>query len=138
MPSVAMKGGTLSLATITPLTKPHSAPNPMAAAMPRPSGRPQYVSTTPAITAQKVIIVPTDRSMPAVMMTKVQATASTPLTAVACRMATRLSVCKKFGEARLKKLISASRLAKASSFWRVAGLGRNRRLIRLRAGSPAP
>ena len=53
------------------------------------------------MTAQKVISVPTDRSMPAVMMTKVQAIASTPFTAVACRMLTRLSACRKLGEAML-------------------------------------
>ena len=73
------------------------------------------------MTAQKVISVPTDRSMPAVMMTKVQAIASTPFTAVACRMLTRLSACRKLGDATPKKIINASRLAKASSFWRVAG-----------------
>ena len=73
------------------------------------------------MTAQKVISVPTDRSMPPVMMTKVQAIASTPLTAVACRMLTRLSVCRKLRRRELKNTISTSRLAKASSFWRVAG-----------------
>src|SRR6266850_6353042 len=83
---------------------------------------PQNVRNTPAMTAQKVIKVPTDRSMPPVMITNVQAMASTPLTAVDCRMLTMLSACKKLGEATLKNAINASRLANASSFWRVAGL----------------
>src|SRR5258706_4117415 len=74
------------------------------------------------MTAQNVMSVPTDRSMPPVMMTKVQATASTPLTAVDCRMPTMLSVCMKLGDAMLKKTISPIRLANASSFCRVLGL----------------
>src|SRR6185295_17925396 len=60
--------------------------------------------------------------MPPVMMTKVHAIARTPFTAVDCRIATRLSACMKFGEASVKNIMSASRLAKASSFCRVAGL----------------
>lgn len=39
------------------------------------------------MTAQKVISVPMDRSMPPVMMISVTATASTPLTEAACRIA---------------------------------------------------
>jgi hypothetical protein len=85
-----------------PETAPHNAPVASAAIRPVQSGRPQKVSTTPAITAQKVISVPTDRSMPAVMITKVEAMASTPLTAVACRMLIMLSACMKAGEAMLK------------------------------------
>src|SRR5258708_30048086 len=73
MPNVAMNGGILALATNVPETAPHNAPFASAAIRPVQSGRPQKVSTTPAITAQKVISVPTDRSMPAVMITKVHA-----------------------------------------------------------------
>jgi hypothetical protein len=73
------------------------------------------VRTTPVTTAQKVISVPTDRSMPPVMMTSVAATASTPLTDVACRMARILAVCRKLGEASEKTTTSASRPEKASS-----------------------
>jgi len=66
-------------------------------------------------------MVPTDRSMPAVMMTKVQAMASTPLTAVDCKMLTRLSICRKLPLAQLKNTSNTNRLAKASSFCRVTG-----------------
>src|ERR1700722_15928655 len=59
--------------------------------------------------------------MPPVMMTKVQAMARTPLTAVACRMPSMLSVCMKAGEAKLKKTSSRIRLAKASSFCTAVG-----------------
>ncbi len=82
MPSVAMNGGSFSLATREPEMAPLSAPVPIAARTPVHIGRCQSVRNTPHITAQKVISVPTDRSMPAVMMTKVLATPSTPLTAV--------------------------------------------------------
>ena len=74
------------------------------------------------MTAQNVMSVPTDKSMPPVMMTKVQAMASTPLTAVDCKMPTMLSVCMKLGDAMLKKSINPIRLANASSFCRVLGL----------------
>src|SRR5258708_21930613 len=73
MHNVAMNGGIVALATNVPETAPHNAPFASAAIRPVQSGRPQKVSTTPAITAQKVISVPTDRSMPAVMITKVEA-----------------------------------------------------------------
>ena len=90
------------------------------------------------MTAQKVISVPTDRSMPPVMMTKVQAIASTPLTAVACRMPSMLSICMKAGEAKLKKTISRIRLAKASSFWRaVEPKTRARKAAPARSSVPA-
>src|SRR3954469_5558189 len=59
--------------------------------------------------------------MPPVMMTKVQAIASTPFTAVACRMPSTLSICMNAGEAKLKKISSRIRLAKASSFCRADG-----------------
>src|SRR5450830_1104934 len=72
-------------------------------------------------------MVPTDKSMPAVMITKVHAIASTPLTAVDCRMLTRLSTCRKFSLATLKNTISASRLAKASNFCRVEGWNKRAR-----------
>ena len=44
------------------------------------------MTTTPITTEQKVIVVPTDRSMPPVMITKVTPIARTPFTAVATRI----------------------------------------------------
>jgi hypothetical protein len=67
------------------------------------------------MTAQNVISVPTDRSMPPVMMTRVAAMASTPLTEVACRMASTFWVCMKLGEAKLNTTSSAISPEKASS-----------------------
>src|SRR6185436_4227825 len=89
------------------------------------------------MTAQKVIKVPTERSIPPVIMTNVQAMARTPFTAVDCRMLTILSACRKLFDATLKNSISASRLANASSFCRVAGLNRVRLRISIAPGRSA-
>ena len=117
IPSVAMKGGIFILAMNVPEQRPQNAPAPIAAITPIGSGRPRFVSTTPAMTAQKVMSVPTERSIPPVMMTSVAATARTPLTEVACRMAIMLDVCMKFGDAIEKPISRRIRLAKANSFW---------------------
>ena len=87
-----MNGGIFSLAIRKPETAPQNAPVAIEARTPSHSGIPQLVRTTPVITAQKVISVPTERSMPAVMMTKVAEIPSTPSTAVACMMARTLSI----------------------------------------------
>ena len=69
------------------------------------------------MTAQNVISTPTDRSMPEVMMMKVLATASTPMTVVDCRMPMTLScVMNASGLSAVNTRINAIRLAKASSF----------------------
>ncbi len=99
MPSVAMKGGILSFAIRIPLTIPASVPVTRPARVPSSTGRCQSVMNTPVITAERVITVPMERSMPPVMMTKVTPSASTPLTVVASRIPTTLSNCRKFGDA---------------------------------------
>ena len=111
-----MKGGIFIFATKVPEQSPQKAPAAMAAATPSSKGIPRYVRTTPAITAQKVISVPTDRSMPPVMMTRVAAMAKTPFTDVACRMAIMFEVCMKLGEAIENPINSTIKLAKANSF----------------------
>ena len=70
---------------------------------------------TPVMTAESVMTVPMERSIPAVMMTKVTPRASTPLTAVASRMPTMLSNWRKLGEASEKTTRSTMRAPKASS-----------------------
>ena len=72
---------------------------------------------TPPITAQNVISTPTDKSMPEVMMMKVLAMASTPITVVDCKMPMMLSsVMKASGLRTLNTTISAIKLANAKSF----------------------
>ena len=60
-----------------------SAPAAIAQAMPSNIGIPAHVRMMPAMIAQKVINVPTLRSIPPLMMTSVAAIASTPFTDVA-------------------------------------------------------
>ncbi len=92
MPSVAMNGGMFIRLTSVPETRPQKAPIPIAPSTPSGNGRPQKVRMTPAVTAQNVISVPIDRSMPPVMMIMVTPIASTPLTAVAWRIARMFEV----------------------------------------------
>ena len=65
------------------------------------------------MTAQNVIIVPTERSMPPVMITNVTAMARTPLTDAACKIAIMFDVCIKLAEAMEKPISKTMRLAKA-------------------------
>ena len=53
------------------------------------------VTATPVITAANVMTVPTERSIPPVMITKVTPRASTPLTAVASKIPMTLSKVRK-------------------------------------------
>ena len=70
---------------------------------------------TAVMTADNVITVPTDRSIPPVMMTNVTPSASTPLTEVASRMPTILSNCRKFGDATEKMANNTISAPKAST-----------------------
>src|SRR6266403_3968569 len=132
MPSVAMKGGILSFAIRVPFTIPASVPVTRPARIPTGTGRCQLVMNTPVVTAERVITVPMERSIPPVMMTKVTPSASTPLTVVARRIPTTLSNCRKFGDARENPTNSTISAPNASSRcmaprWRkvrLAGAGR--------------
>ncbi len=85
--------------------------------MPTASGRCIWVTSTPVITADSVITVPMERSIPPEMITKVTPRASTPTTAVASRMPTMLSNCRKFGDASEKKTMMMISAPKASRRW---------------------
>ena len=76
----------------------------------------QTVMNTPDITAESVITVPTDRSIPAVMITKVTPRASTQFTAVANRMPIMLSTSRKNGDASENPTNKTIRPANASIF----------------------
>jgi hypothetical protein len=115
MPRVAMNGGMRILAMTVPFTNPARPPATRPARIPTATGRCQTVTNTPVITAASVITVPTDRSMPPVMITNVTPSANTPLTDVASRMPTMLSNCRKFGEASEKTTNSAISAPNAST-----------------------
>src|SRR5690606_5267444 len=68
---------------------------------------------TPVMTDANVITVPTERSIPPVMMTKVTPTARIPMTAVDSKMPTILVNVAKLGDASEKTTNMTMRLAKA-------------------------
>ena len=77
--------------------------------MPTSSGRPALVTTTPVMTAESVMTVPMERSMPPVMMTKVTPMARMPVTDVASRMPIEVADCvMKCGDAKVKKTMSTT------------------------------
>src|SRR5258708_23053953 len=94
-PSVATNGGTFILEIVMPFANPGRAPVSTPPSRPRYTGRPQFVTNSAAMTADSVMTVPTDRSIPAVIMTKVAPSASTPLTVVASKILITLSTVKK-------------------------------------------
>ena len=112
-----MKGGIFMRAIIKPLSSPAVVPVNRPTTMPTGTGKPWLVTATPVMTAESVITVPTERSMPAVMITNVTPSASTPLTAVATRMLLILSGVRKKGDASEKKMKIRIRAENASSFW---------------------
>ncbi|OIQ72583.1 hypothetical protein GALL_457880 [mine drainage metagenome] len=117
MPRVAMKGGTRNLVMARPEVQPDSAHMARAPTMPSGMGSFRLTINTPAISAQKVISTPTDKSIPEVMMMNVLAMARTPTTVVDCKIPIMLSsVMKASGLSTENTAINAIRLAKASSF----------------------
>ena len=110
--------------------KPASMPVASPASRPIGMGTPQSVITLPIMTVVSVITVPTDRSMPPVMMTKVTPIARMPLTAVAIRMPLMLLPVRKYGDASEKKMNSRmsapnARIRCAASERRMRGLLRS-------------
>ena len=105
VPSVTMKAGTLSLAMTTPLTKPTAAAPPTPAPNPTSTAG---MSGTPALkepriasaerTEARLITHPTERSMPAVMMTKVWPSPSSRTGTMATRTFCELRIVRKLTE----------------------------------------
>jgi hypothetical protein len=79
IPSVATKGGVFPLAMIRPLKSPHKAPTPKPIRIPTTPGTPSLRKLA-AMTLVSARTEPTDRSIPAIMMTKVIPTATMPIT----------------------------------------------------------
>ncbi len=116
MPRVAIKGGTCMREMTMPLTNPAVMPVRIPATMPTGIGIPMKVMKTPVMTADRVITVPTERSMPAVIMINVTPSAKMPFTAVARKIPLMFSHVKKTGEASEKNAKIKISAPKASSF----------------------
>ena len=112
-----MKGGSLAFAIRSPFTLPIKAPAPSANGMPIQRGNPAFVTASPRTTVHNVMLVPTERSMPPVMMTKVTPIARTPLTAVATRIDVKFSVVRNGSEIAEKKTSSMTSAPSARMRW---------------------
>ena len=102
VPRVTMKAGTLSLAMMTPLTKPMKPAVATAAVKPMTaegkSGTPALKAQRMAsaeVTEQRLITQPTERSMPAPMMTKVWPRPRSRIGVMATRMFCELRMVRK-------------------------------------------
>src|SRR3990167_6831364 len=116
MPSVAMKGGSLSTVTHRPLIRPHRAPTSNPASMASGTGTPAFTARA-ATTPASARMAPTERSMPPVMITQV---APMPRKAmeVTCRATVMpLPTVKKASLVKEKITIRPNRLASAANFW---------------------
>ena len=80
--SVAINGGSFITAIAKPLTAPQSAPIKKPNRIASQIGKPQLTNAMPLITQEKVMVVPMERSMPAVVMQNVTPSASRPFTQV--------------------------------------------------------
>src|SRR6202011_5556373 len=97
IPSVAMKGGTRPSWISTPLSIPRDAPAARATRMEEIMGTP-WVMSKATRTLLNPTIEPTERSMPAEMMTMVIPMATTPMIATWRTRFERLLNVRKFGE----------------------------------------
>ncbi len=103
--------------------------------MPTGTGRPALVMTMPVITAENVRLVPTERSMPAVMIENVTPMARMPTTDVASTMLMTLLVVRKNGDASVKKTAMMTSAPSARTRWTASDLRMDCRLISLSAAS---
>ena len=115
VPRVTISGGTLALVTSTPLRTPQAVPATSPAASPgriAPQPSPPTASITlAAITPEKTSTDPTDRSIPAVMITYVMPTARTSSTAASVKMLRAFDVETKLSYSRVPKtMISPARI----------------------------
>ena len=85
--------------------------------MPTGTGSPALVMMMAVITAENDRFVPTERSIPAVMMGKVTPIARMPTTEVARMMLMTLFVVRKKGDASVKKMAMMTSAASASRRW---------------------
>src|SRR5271165_1160973 len=109
MPNVAMKGGTRPSWISTPLRTPSDAPAARATRMEGMMGTP-WVMSTATRTLLNPTIEPTERSMPAEMMTMVIPMATTPMIATCRTRFERLLSVRKLGDVKERMTKKASRM----------------------------
>jgi len=82
VPSVTMNGGRLILVTSRPLIQPAMRPKTTPMTSARNPGTPLFAASDAMIIVDRIAIAPTDRSIPAVRMTRVCPRARAATTAV--------------------------------------------------------
>jgi hypothetical protein len=85
--------------------------------IPSQIGNSQFVIIIPVATAETVIMVPTERSIPPVIITKVAPKARTPFTVAASKIPFTFGIVKKFSEAIEKKITISTKEPKAKTRW---------------------
>ena len=115
-PKVAINAGIFRRDTIRPVSVPIIVPTKIQIILPSHSGRLRPVTHNPDITAEKVMTVPIERSIPPVMITNVTPSAKSPLTQVASSMEMILSTKRKLGDSIAKMIISTINVKKIISF----------------------
>src|ERR1700761_6467559 len=90
MPSVTMNDGNRQATVIAPLIAPTTTPTPIARTVAGSSDQCHCSIAMPATAAASAIVEPTDRSMPAMISTKVMPTAVTATAGVAVAIVTEV------------------------------------------------
>src|SRR3984957_15031865 len=111
-PSVTINGGILNSAISAPLSAPPPHPINKVTSIASGIGQCQSITSDPNTTAQSPIIDPTERSIPPVIITGVNASASNPSSTLSRITSRKFAVVKKFCATTEKIPTSAS---KASS-----------------------
>src|SRR5471032_2592488 len=109
MPSVTMNDGRRQATVTAPLIAPTTTPVSIASSVAGSSDQFHCSIAMPAMAAASAIVEPTDRSMPAMISTKVMPTAVTATAGMSLAIVTNVSLVKKYSLCQLKKpIISAS------------------------------
>ncbi len=97
VPSVTMKGGSLTWVINRPLNTPNSVVTPMPQRMASGTGRPASTASLLITMLPSAITMPQDRSMPAVRITSVWPMAMTPTTINCCRISEKFAPLRNCG-----------------------------------------
>ncbi len=111
IPSVTMKGGSAHRTITSPLIRPQNMPAARHAATAAGKGNPRRSRHRPSTAPDRPSTEPTERSIPAVMSTKVMATAIRIAAGIWFAMAVKFVAVRKFGLLRLKNATSRTSAA---------------------------
>ncbi len=105
VPNVTIKGGNLMRVTRNPFSIPARMPPTNPIRMASGAGTPSVIASCPIMTDIKTMIAPTERSIPAVRITRLCAAARMPMIETCCTISDRLNGEKNFGPASAPKMM---------------------------------